>query len=66
VKALILALALGASELEECLKSCDEIAKVCTDSCAKKSKGNAAFCKPQCNALAGPCKKDCNDRNKAK
>ena len=47
---------------DECLKSCDEVAKICTESCSKKSKGNAA-CKPQCTKVGDECKKDCKEQS---
>ena len=62
--ALLSPLAALADEQADCIASCDEISKVCTDTCAKKGKGGAAACKPQCQKGADACKKDCKEQPK--
>lgn len=69
MRALILAAtfwagAAWADELAECLKDCEEITKVCTSACGKKSKGGPAACKPHCDKAAEECRKDCKDASK--
>ncbi|MBL8957616.1 MAG: hypothetical protein JNK82_42975 [Myxococcaceae bacterium] len=64
MRALMLAVTLWAGAAladEQCEKDCVETAKVCTDACAKKSKGNAAGCKIHCDKMIEECKKTCKD-----
>ncbi len=70
MRALVLGLFLAAvpafaDDLNECIKSCDDIAKLCVDSCAKKTKNNS-ICKPQCAAVGDGCKQDCKKNAPAK
>jgi hypothetical protein len=64
MRALILTATLWAGAAladEQCEQDCVEVAKICTDACAKKSKGNVAGCKPHCDKMAEECKKACKE-----
>ena len=48
----------------DCVKSCEDIQKNCTEACAKKAKDKASYCKPKCQAATDPCREQCKKEEK--